>query len=90
MAPAPAHFGHPAAVETASRTISLTPRPKYVRVHSGETVAFRAGSKTVAWTFWVDHVQGTSVDMSQIFPDLPEAKGVPVFIIPQRSRNYGR
>nr|WP_235185021.1 CzcE family metal-binding protein [Cupriavidus sp. SK-3] len=86
MAPTPAQFGHPAPVATASRTITLTSRVKY-HVYSGETVAFRIGYKMVSWTFAVDAVGGgRSVDMSSIFPDLPEAKGVVVFI--ERSNLY--
>ena len=42
-----AFFGNSAAVETATRTITLRSGMRYVNVTSGETVAFRGGSKTV-------------------------------------------
>ncbi|KDP87186.1 hypothetical protein CF70_002760 [Cupriavidus sp. SK-3] len=77
----PALFGSPASIDTATRTITLTPAMKYARVDSGETVAFRAGNKTVAWTF-LEAIGGKTVDMSFIFPDLPEAKGILVIVEP--------
>lgn len=87
IAPPPSQFGLPAAVANASRTISLSPRVRYVHVHSGETVAFRIGDKMLGWTFMVEPVGGgRSVDLSAIFPDLPQAKGVVVFI--ERSNLY--
>ncbi len=74
-------------VANASRTISLSPRVRYVHVHSGETVAFRIGDKMLGWTFMVEPVGGgRSIDLSAIFPDLPQAKGVVVFI--ERSNLY--
>ncbi|WP_367395237.1 CzcE family metal-binding protein [Cupriavidus sp. Agwp_2] len=72
-------FGSPAPVPTASRSITLTPGMKYVKVDSGETVAFKTGSQTVAWTF-LEAIHGTSVQMSVIFPDVPEARGIQVHI----------
>lgn len=82
-----AQFGHPAAVSHASRTIVLTLRVKYVHVYTGETVAFQTGDKTVTWTFAVDAVGGgRSVDMGAIFPELPQVKGIVVFI--ERSNLY--
>ncbi|WP_367395292.1 CzcE family metal-binding protein [Cupriavidus sp. Agwp_2] len=77
----PALFGSPASLDTATRAITLTADMKYLRVGSGETVAFRAGNKTVAWTF-LEAIGGRSVDMSFIVPDLPEAKGIRVIIAP--------
>ncbi|WP_340522830.1 CzcE family metal-binding protein [Cupriavidus necator] len=77
----PALFGSPARVESASRRVTLTPEIRTLRVASGETVAFRAGNRTVGWTF-LEAIGGTSVDMSFIFPSLPEAKGILVIIEP--------
>ncbi|WP_367395235.1 CzcE family metal-binding protein [Cupriavidus sp. Agwp_2] len=77
----PALFGSPAPIGTATRTITLTPGMKYARVESGETVAFRAGNKTVGGTF-LEAIGGKTVDMSFIFPDLPEAKGILVIVEP--------
>ena len=90
VAPTPANFGRPAAVTSASRSIELTPATKYVQVHPGETVAFHAGDKKLGWTFVGSPSQGSIVDMSQLFPDLPEARGIAVYIFPRRSRSYGR
>ncbi|BDB30578.1 CzcE family metal-binding protein (plasmid) [Cupriavidus sp. P-10] len=78
-AKAAALLGSPAAVSTASRTITLAPGMKYVNVDSGETVAFRAGSRTLAWTF-LESIHGTSSQLSVILPDVPEASGVKVYI----------
>ncbi|KDP87185.1 heavy metal resistance protein CzcE [Cupriavidus sp. SK-3] len=75
-------FGSAAPVDTATRTISLTPGMKYLRVDSGETIAFRAGSRTVGWTFTEAIGGRSSVELSVIFPDLPEAKGIRVIIAP--------
>ena len=52
---------------------------KYLPVGSGETVAFRAGTKTVAWTF-LEAIGDRSVDMSFMFPDLSETNGIIVSI----------
>ncbi|MFJ1259191.1 CzcE family metal-binding protein [Cupriavidus sp. CuC1] len=42
----------PASVETAGRTITLTPWMKYLNVACGETAAFGTGSKTVGCKRW--------------------------------------
>lgn len=55
----PALFGNPAPVALASRTITLTPGMKHVTVDSGETVAFKAGNKTVG-TSWRQSADGPS------------------------------
>ncbi|SCU74907.1 Periplasmic protein involved in Cu(II)/Cu(I) resistance (CzcE-like protein) [Cupriavidus necator] len=72
-------FGSPAPVPTATRTITLASGMKYVNVNSGETVAFKAGAQTVAWTF-LESIHGTSVQMSTILPDIPEAQGIRVYV----------
>lgn len=43
-------YGDPAGQSQASRIIDVKPGMRYVNVDSGETVAFRAGEKIVAWT----------------------------------------
>ncbi|MGX6571229.1 CzcE family metal-binding protein [Cupriavidus necator] len=58
-------FGSPAPVPTATRTITLASGMKYVNVNSGETVAFKAGAQTVAWTF---------------LESIPEAQGIRVYV----------
>lgn len=78
-------FGSPVPDALVSRTIVLTPGMKSVTVASGETVAFKAGSRTVGWTF-LEAIGGRSVEMNVIFPDLPEAKGVWVHI--ERSKLF--
>ncbi|SCU74730.1 Heavy metal resistance protein CzcE [Cupriavidus necator] len=77
-----AFFGNVAAVETATRSITLRPGMRYVNVTSGETVAFRGGSKTVGWTFMGTYGGRSSVELSVLFPDLPEAKGITAIIAP--------
>ncbi|WP_354687917.1 CzcE family metal-binding protein [Cupriavidus necator] len=72
-------FGSPAPVPTATRTITLASGMKYVNVNSGETVAFKAEAQTVAWTF-LESIQGTSVRMSTILPDIPESQGIWVHV----------
>ncbi|MDR3379904.1 CzcE family metal-binding protein [Cupriavidus basilensis] len=76
-------FGSPADVSTTTRTVTLVPGMNYVNVASGETVAFRAGDKTVGWTF-LEAVGGTSVDMRTIFPEMAQAKGIRVYIAPSQ------
>ncbi len=74
-------FGSPADVGTTTRTVTLAPGMNYVNVASGESVAFRAGGKTVGWTF-LEAIGGTSVDMRTIFPDVEQARGIRVYIAP--------
>ncbi|QOT80323.1 CzcE family metal-binding protein [Cupriavidus basilensis] len=76
-------FGSPADVSTTTRTVTLVPGMNYVNVASGETVAFRAGDKTVGWTF-LEAIGGTSVDMRTIFPDVAQARGIRVYIAPSQ------
>ncbi|MGY2492210.1 CzcE family metal-binding protein [Cupriavidus sp. CP313] len=78
-------LGSPAPVATASRAIALTPGVKYVKVDSGETVAFKAGSRTVAWTF-LESIDGASSKLSVILPDVPEASGIILYI--ERSKLF--
>ncbi|WP_367395246.1 CzcE family metal-binding protein [Cupriavidus sp. Agwp_2] len=79
---AAAFFGNVAAVETATRSITLRPGMRYVNVTSGETVAFRGGSKTVGWAFMGTSAGRSSVELSVLLPDLPEAKGITAIIAP--------
>ncbi|MDF3833956.1 CzcE family metal-binding protein [Cupriavidus basilensis] len=81
-------FGSPAAIGNTTRTVTLAPGMNYVNVASGESVAFRAGDKTVGWTF-LEAVGGTSVDMKTIFPEMAEAKGIRVYIAPSRMFSGG-
>lgn len=76
-------FGSPADVTTTTRTVTLTPGMNYVNVASGESVAFRAGNKTVGWTF-LEAIGGTSVDMKTIFPNVAQAGGIRVYIAPSK------
>ncbi|WP_454728006.1 MULTISPECIES: CzcE family metal-binding protein [Cupriavidus] len=72
-------LGSPAPVSTASRTITLAPGMTCVNVNAGETVAFKAGSRTAAWTF-LQSSHGTSSQMRTILPDVPEASGIRVYV----------
>ncbi|WP_224000300.1 CzcE family metal-binding protein [Cupriavidus pinatubonensis] len=75
-------YGTAAAIETATRSISLRPGTRYVNVTAGETVAFRGASRTVAWTFMTTSSGGSAVELSFLLPDLPEAKGITAIIAP--------
>lgn len=72
-------FGSVAPATMASRSITLTPGMRYVNVDSGETVQFQSGGQATAWTF-AEFIHGTSVDLGVILPDMPNAKGVQVYI----------
>ena len=72
-------YGDPAGRSQASRIIDVKPGMRYVNVDSGETVAFRAGEKIVAWTF-AQMVRDSSVDLGLLMPDLPGSAGVRVYI----------
>ncbi|AJG21967.1 hypothetical protein RR42_s0371 [Cupriavidus basilensis] len=76
-------FGSPADVSTTTRTVTLVPGMNYVNAASGESVAFRAGDKTVGWTF-LEAIGGTSVDMRTIFPAMAQARGIRVYIAPSQ------
>ncbi len=78
-------FGSQAPMSYATRTVALAPGMKYVNVDSGETVAFRAGGQTIAWTF-AESVHGASIDLGLLLPAVPDAQGVRVFI--DRSRLF--
>jgi len=50
-------------------------------VYTGETVAFRIGEKEIGWMFTAPTIGGGQpIDMGSIFPDIPEAKGIAIFI----------
>ncbi|MGO4330656.1 CzcE family metal-binding protein [Cupriavidus sp. 2TAF22] len=72
-------FGSPAELRTTTRTVTLTPGMNYIEVASGESVAFRAGDKTVGWTF-LQAIGGTSLDLSLIAPELAQARGIRVYV----------
>lgn len=72
-------YGDPAGQFQASRIVDVKPGMQYVNVNSGETVAFRAGEKIVAWTF-AQMVRDKSVDLGLLMPDLPAGAGVRVYI----------
>ncbi|WP_082818927.1 CzcE family metal-binding protein [Cupriavidus sp. P-10] len=75
-------YGTAAAVETATRSITLRPGARYVNVTSGETVAFRGANRTVAWTFMTTSSGRSAVALNFLLPDLPEAKGITAIIAP--------
>ena len=72
-------FGGPADLRATTRTVTLTPGMNYVNVASGESVAFSAGGRTTGWTF-LEATGGTSFDMALILPDLPQARGIRVYV----------
>ncbi len=74
-------FGNPATSETVSRTVTITPDMHHVRVASGESVALRAGDRTVAWTF-LQAMQGSTMNLGLLMPDVPQAADVYVHIEP--------
>ncbi|WP_422649369.1 CzcE family metal-binding protein [Cupriavidus sp. H18C1] len=52
---------------------------KSVNVASGEAVAFADGDQSVAWQFG-EFVHGSTVDLGDLFPSMPSARGVRVNI----------
>lgn len=78
-------FGNSAPARTAPRAITLTPGLKYVNVASGDTVTFKSGAQETTWTF-AEFTYGKFVDLGVLFPALPNAQGVRVYI--ERSRLY--
>lgn len=72
-------FGNPTDPSRVTRIVDVKPGLRYVNVDSGETVAFRAGEKTSAWTF-AQMIKNTSVDLGLLMPDLPGSAGVRVYI----------
>lgn len=77
-------FGAPAAAKAAARTIELRGQ-KVVRVGSGETVAFRSGSRIAAWHF-TSRADNTSVALSELLPAMSGDGNVTVLI--ERSPIY--
>lgn len=72
-------FGSPALQAHATRTITLGPDTRYINVKSGETVAFRSGGTMSAWTF-TETISGKNADLALLMPELPDAKGIRVYI----------
>lgn len=79
LGPHAALFGSVVPAGTASRTIMLRPGMKTVNVASGEAVAFADGDRSVAWQFG-EFVHGSTVDLGDLFPSMPSARGVRVNI----------
>ncbi|AMR78390.1 hypothetical protein A2G96_11960 [Cupriavidus nantongensis] len=78
-------FGSLAPANTAARAVTLAPGLKSVNVASGDTVTFRSGAQEATWTF-AEFVQGKSVDLGVLFPAMPNAQGVRVYI--ERSKLF--
>ncbi|WP_084004235.1 CzcE family metal-binding protein [Cupriavidus pauculus] len=78
-------FGSLAPANTAARAVTLAPGLKSVNVASGDTITFRSGAQEATWMF-AEFVQGKSVDLGVLFPALPNARGVRVYI--ERSDLY--
>ncbi|WP_454733280.1 MULTISPECIES: CzcE family metal-binding protein [Cupriavidus] len=85
LGPQAALFGSLAPANTTSRAVTLGPGLKSVNVASGDTVTFRSGAQEATWTF-AEFVHGSSVDLGVLFPALPNARGVRVYI--ERSKLY--
>ncbi|WP_367395253.1 CzcE family metal-binding protein [Cupriavidus sp. Agwp_2] len=85
LGPQAALFGGLAPANTASRAVTLAAGLKSVNVASGDTVTFRSGAQEATWTF-AEFIHGTSVDLGVLFPALPNAQGVRVYI--ERSKLY--
>jgi len=79
LGPHAALFGSVVPAGTASRTITLWHGMKTVNVASGEAVAFADGDQSVAWQFG-EFVHGSTVDLGDLFPSMPSARGVRVNI----------
>lgn len=85
LGPQAALFGSPAPANRAARAVTLGPGLQYVNVASGDTVTFKSGAQEATWTF-AEFVQGKSIDLGVLFPALPHAQGVRVYI--ERSKLY--
>ncbi|MDF3834150.1 CzcE family metal-binding protein [Cupriavidus basilensis] len=85
LGPQAALFGSLAPANTAARAVTLAPGLKYVNVASGDTVTFRSGAQEATWTF-AEFIHGKSVDLGVLFPAMPNAQGVRVYI--ERSKLY--
>ncbi|MGX6566961.1 CzcE family metal-binding protein [Cupriavidus necator] len=85
LGPQAALFGSLAPANTAFRAVTLAPGLKSVNVDSGDTITFRSGAQEATWMF-AEFIHGTSVDLGVLFPALPNAQGVRVYI--ERSKLY--
>lgn len=72
--------GH-AATRRADRVIEVRPGMKHVNVQDGETVLFKAGAKSFAWTFEPTLLH-TPFDLTQIAPAGIDVQGIQVYCDP--------
>lgn len=88
ISPDAALFGSPAPVQTVGRTIAITPETRFVNVVSGESVAIRAGDRTVNWNF-LQALNGATLPLRLLMPDAPQAAGVYVHVAPSEVYSGG-
>ncbi|KWR80670.1 MAG: heavy metal resistance protein [Burkholderiaceae bacterium] len=81
-------FGSQAALDTVTRTIDVAPGMKRLTVASGESVAIRAGGRTVGWTF-LQSINGSAMNLAVLMPGVPQARDVYVFIEPSEIYRAG-
>ncbi|HBD33695.1 MAG TPA: heavy metal resistance protein [Cupriavidus sp.] len=81
-------FGSQTALDTVTRTIDVVPGMKRLTVASGESVAIRAGGRTVGWTF-LQSINGRAMNLAVLMPGVPQARDVYVFIEPSEIYRAG-
>ena len=81
-------FGSRAALDTVTRTIDVVPGMKRLTVAYGESVAIRAGGRTVGWTF-LQSINGSAMNLAVLMPGVPQARDVYVFIEPSEIYRAG-
>ncbi|WP_434032992.1 CzcE family metal-binding protein [Cupriavidus sp. a3] len=72
-------FGSPAPAGTATRTVAVIPGMNFVNVASGDSVTFRSEGQEATWKF-AESIRGATVDLGVLLPDMPNARGVRVYI----------
>jgi hypothetical protein len=73
--------GHAASAAIAQRVIDVRPDTKSVNVRDGETVLFKVGSASFAWTF-EPTLRHTSFGLGEIAPQGVDVRGVQVYCEP--------
>jgi Heavy-metal resistance protein CzcE len=78
-------LGNQASSEQAVRTITITPKTKYVNVTKGEVVRFVAGDKAFAWNF--DGVE-EDFPLNRVAPSGVLTRKVTVYVAPNGEDNH--
>lgn len=73
--------GHAANAASAQRVIEIAPGTKAVNVQDGETVLFKVGGQSFAWTF-EPTLRHTTFGLAEIAPAGVDVQGVQVYCQP--------